>query len=411
MTKSILAFAFILAPLLVMAQDADYLKYRTSAKYRPVDTIERKDIIDVIRSVVDVKPRKISPEEKQKVYFSIFPISTSGVNDHRMLVTSTTAGLYLGPPSTTYISTATFAPYFNFKGRYGLPIHTNIWLNGNSYNIQGDTRLLKYPQYTWGLGGGQAASNKFLVDYVYLRFYQSALKRITPYFFAGIGYNLDYYMDIESDNGHAQTLPEFTKYQFGTAPHKYSFSSGPSINLLYDTRNNLLNPLPGCYGNIIYRYSSTFLGSNDNWQSLYVDFRKYVSLSNSERKNMLAFWTYYWTSLSPGMPYLTLPSIGMDPYQRSGRGIQQNRYRGQSLIYFESEYRCDITENGLLGFVAFANINSASQLHNHHFKYWNPAGGTGLRIKFNKKSGTNIGFDYARSRDYKAYILSLGEAF
>ncbi|WP_214069936.1 BamA/TamA family outer membrane protein [Mucilaginibacter sp. dw_454] len=406
MGKALLTVALCLLPFLLMAQNDN-----SSAKYRPIDTVEKKDLIDLVRSFVNIQPRKISPQEKKKLYFSILPVSESGINDHRMLITSTTAGYYLGDPSDTYLSTVTFAPYLNFKGRYGLPIHSNIWLNANSYNIQGDTRLLKYPQYTWGLGGGQPSSDKFLVDYVYLRFYQSVLKRITPYFFAGIGYNLDYYMDIESDNGNPKSLAQFTNYKFGTSSEENSFSSGPSLNLLYDTRNNLLNPIPGWYGNLIYRYSPSFLGSDNNWQSLYVDVRKYLSLSNSGPKNMLAFWSFYWTSLSSGTPYLSLPSIGMDPYQRSGRGIAQNRYRGESLIYFETEYRRDITDDGLLGFVAFTNINSASQINSRQFKYWNPAGGAGLRVKFNKKSGTNIGIDYGRSRDYSAIILNLGEAF
>ncbi|WP_317169426.1 BamA/TamA family outer membrane protein [Mucilaginibacter humi] len=159
------------------------------------------------------------------------------------------------------------------------------------------------------------------------------LKQIKPYFFAGIGYNLDYYMDIESDNGSHTTLNQFTDYFFGTKHNQNSFSSGPTVNLLYDTRNNSINPLPGWYANVIYRFSAAKLGSNDNWQSLYVDVRKYLLLSKGERKNMLAFWTYYWTTLSPGSPYLNLPSIGNDPYQRSGRGIEQNRYRGESLFY------------------------------------------------------------------------------
>jgi hypothetical protein len=407
MVKILLAGVFCLLPVFLMAQND-----HSSAKYRPpVDTNEKRDLIDVVRSLVDVQPRKVSPQEKKKVYFSIFPVSNPNANDNRMLITSTTAGYYLGDPSTTYISTATFAPYFNFKGRYGLPIHTNIWLNNNSYNIQGDTRVLKYPQYTWGLGGGQPASNKFLIDYVYVRFYQSALKRITPYFFAGIGYNLDCYMDMESDNGNPKTLASFTNYKFGTAANQSSVSSGPSLNLLYDTRNNLINPLPGCYGNLIYRYNSTLLGSSNNWQSLYIDLRKYLSLSYGERKNMLALWAYYWTTLSQGTPYLNLPTIGMDPYQRSGRGIEQNRYRGESLVYFETEYRCDITADGLFGFVAFANVNAASQVDNRKLTYWNPAAGAGLRVKFNKKSGTNIGFDYGRSRNYSAFMVNLGEAF
>jgi len=101
----------------------------------------------------------------------------------------------------------------------------------------------------------------------------------------------------------------------------------------------------------------------------------------------------------------------MDPYNRSGRGIEQNRYRGNGLIYFESEYRRGITSNGLLGFVVFANVNSASQPGGYRFEYLNPAAGTGLRIKFNKKSDTNICIDYGFSKGYSGLILALGEAF
>lgn len=126
---------------------------------------------------------------------------------------------------------------------------------------------------------------------------------------------------------------------------------------------------------------------------------------------MLAFWTYYWTSLTPGTPYLDLPSIGMDPNQRSGRGIEQSRYRGQRLFYFETEFRREITRNGLLGFVLFTNINSVSQPNTNRFVYWNPAGGGGLRIKFNKKSDTNVGIDYGFSKGYSAVLINLGEAF
>jgi hypothetical protein len=408
MVKLLLAFAFLLLPVLLRAQTDSITVNHIIVK----DTANKRDLIDIARSIVHVRSRPIANNEKKKFYFSILPVTTSAATDNKMLITSTTAGVYFGDQRTTYLSTLDFAPYFNLKGRYGLPIHSSIWLNNNTYNIQGDSRLLVYPQYTWGLGGGRQADDKYLVNYKYLRLYQSALKRITPYFFAGIGFNLDYYFDVDNDdNGTNTTLSQFSGYKYGTQMNQSSFSLGPSLNLLYDSRNNLINPLPGWYANLVYRYNPTFLGSNDNWQTLYVDVRKYVSLTKTEQKNQLAFWTYYWTAISPGVPYLSLPAIGMDPYQRSGRGIEQNRYRGSSLIYFESEYRRDITDNGLFGFVLFANINSATQVNTRQFRYWNPAGGGGLRIKFNKKSDTNVGIDYGFSKDYSAIFLNLGEAF
>jgi len=374
-----------------------------------IDTTGQKDLIDIARALLKDKPRKY-PKEKKQIYFSFLPISTAVPGTSKALVTSTTAGFYLGDRKTTYISSVTFAPYFNLKGRFGLPIHSSVWLNDNTWNIEGDTRFLVYPQYTWGLGGGQPEGDKVLVNYDYIRFYQSALKRITPYFYAGIGYDLDYYININTGNTPVN-LSDFTGYKYGTAPGVNSFSSGLTFNLLYDTRQNSINPIPGVFGNIIYRHDAEFIGSDNNAQSVYIDLRKYVSITNGYLKNQLAFWAYYWTTISTGTPYLNLPSIGNDPYQRSGRGIEQNRYRGESLIYFESEYRRDITRNGLFGFVIFANVNSASQANTRRFSYLNPAAGTGLRIKFNKKSDTNICIDYGFSKGYSDLNLALGEAF
>jgi outer membrane protein assembly factor BamA len=220
---------------------------------------------------------------------------------------------------------------------------------------------------------------------------------------------MDYYLDIETNNKGA--LQKFTNYPYGTSSDKNSISSGVTLNLLYDSRNNDLNPLPGAYTNVVYRLNAHALGSDADWQSLYVDMRKYISLTTTKEQNVLALWAYYWKTFGNGIPYLSLPSIGWDPYQRSGRGIEQNRYRGKSLLYFETEYRRDITANGLLGFVVFANVNSVTEPVSNHFSYWHPAAGSGLRIKFNKSSGTNIAIDYGISEGYSAIILGLGEAF
>jgi hypothetical protein len=410
MGRAFLTLFFCLLPLIMLAQSS--VSVADTAKVVTRDTIAQRDIIDIVGSVLKIKPRKASTGERKKIYFSILPISSSpsdGRSGGRALFTSTTAGFYLGDQATTNLSSFIFTPYFNFKGRYGLPIKSNIWLQDNQWNIQGDTRVMVYPQYTWGLGGNQPKDDRFLVNYNYVRFYQTVLKRIKPYLYAGLGYNLDYYIDIES-NG-SNTLRDFTHYKYGTSTDKDAFSSGVTLNLLYDTRKNSINPLPGAYTNIVYRINSQGVGSHTNWQSLYIDLRKYISLTNSGPKNVLAFWAFYWTSLTRGTPYLNLPSLGWEPDQRSGRGFPQSRYRGERLAYFETEYRRDITRNGLLGFVLFANINSVTEPNTPNFVYWHPAAGSGLRFKFNKKSGTNISLDYGVSKNFSSINLNLGETF
>ncbi|WP_255496388.1 BamA/TamA family outer membrane protein [Mucilaginibacter sp. FT3.2] len=406
MMKSFL-ICLCLLPAFSFAQDASNMIPQQSAVK---DTSRQTDLIDIAKDVFHINPKKPRIQREKKIYFSILPIPGAVPGGAgRALITSTTAGTYLGPQSTTNLSSANFAPYWNLHTRFGLPLRSSIWLKDNTWNIQGDIRFLRYPQYTWGLGSGNDYSEKTLVDYNYVRFYQSALKRITPYFFAGGGYNIDYRSSIKSDDP-AVDLKQFTGYNYGTGGS--SVSSGINLSLLYDTRNNSINPLPGSYFNLVYRVNPAFMGSNDSWHSLYLDYRKYVPMNpaNKNQQNTLAFWSYFWTVLGGNAPYLDLPSIGWDPYNRSGEGIDQNRYRGRSLFYLESEYRRDITTNGLLGFVAFANVNTVSG-SGTIFKSWHPAAGTGLRVKFNKGSNTNIGIDYAFSKGYNSIILNVGESF
>jgi hypothetical protein len=406
MYKSILLLV-LLIPVGVHAQNAGDV---VPANKEIGDTSRQTDLIDIGKSLFHIAPHKIRVQREKKIYFSILPISSAvpgGTGN--ALITSTTAGTYLGPRSTTNLSSATFAPYWNLKGRFGLPLRTSIWLPDNTWTIQGDVRFLVYPQYTWGLGRSNNYADRTLVDANYIRFYQSVLKRITPYFFAGLGYDLDYHTNIKSGDPDVN-LQQFTNYAYGT--NGSSVSSGISLNLLYDTRNNSINPLPGSYANFILRENPTLLGSNNNWYSAYLDVRKYVSMNPSKpnQQNTLAFWSYFWTVFDSKAPFLDLPAIGWDPYNRSGEGIDQSRYRGRSLFYAESEYRRDISANGLFGFVVFTNITTVSG-SGTLFTSWHPAAGTGLRIKFNKGSNTNIGIDYAFSEGYNAIVLNLGEAF
>jgi hypothetical protein len=403
----IFSLFLLLLPVAIFAQNAgDVVPVTKETK----DTTQQTDLIDIAKELFHINPHKVREQREKEVYFSILPISSNvpgGVG--RALITSTTAGIYFGPRSTTNLSSATFAPYWNLKSRFGLPLRTSIWFPNNAWTVQGDIRFLIYPQYTYGLGNVHQYDAKTLVDDNYIRFYQSVLKRITSYFFAGLGYNLDYHANIKSDDPNVN-LAQFTHYAYGTNAN--SVASGVSLNLLYDTRNNSINPLPGSYVNIVYRLNPTFLGSNENWTSLYLDVRKYISLNPTKpnQQNTLAFWSYFWTVFNNKAPYLDLPAIGWDPYNRSGEGIDQSRFRGKSLFYLQSEYRRDITRNGLFGFVVFVSANTVGGYGNA-FTSWHPAAGTGLRIKFNKGSNTNIGIDYAFSQGFHDIVLNLGEAF
>ena len=374
------------------------------------DTSGKRDIIGVGVKLLKIHIKKTPKVEGRRVYYTFIPLGAPVPGGGEALVTATNAAFNLGDRKT-FLSNVTFSPSTNLKGEWNLPIRSNIWSPANKWNFEGDYRVTFYPQYTWGLGGNTAPSNKILVNYTYVRFYQNALRRIgkKPFLFAGIGYNLDYHIDIRTNND-SVSLAKFSGYKYGTANHSNSFSSGLTFNLLYDSRNNSINPLPGWFYNVVVRANPKALGSQTNWYSLYVDARKYISF-DPNRWNVLAFWSYLWTTMGTSSPYLDLPAITWDANQRSGRGFYPSRYTGRTLFDFETEYRRSITADELLGFVVFGSLNSVTQPENSQFSYVHAAAGAGLRVKFNKHSGTNFGTDFAASKGYWAVYFSLGEAF
>lgn len=283
----------------------------------------------------------------------------------------------------------------------------NIWTKNNKFNIVTDWRYLKYPQKTYGLGGHTNLEKSYDQDYQYLRLYTTVLKSIGNNFYAGFGYSLDYHWNISETGGDSTVVSDAKAYGLASK----SVSSGLNFNLLYDNRDNSINPDRGAYISVLYRPSFTFMGSDLNWQSLRVDIRKYVRFPASS-ENVLAFWSFNWLTLQGNPPYLDLPSTGWDPYNNSGRGYIQGRFRGKNMLYLETEYRFKVSRNGLFGGVVFANAESFSELITNKFEVISPAAGFGARFKFNKNSKTNVAIDYGfGAGGSQGFFVNLGEVF
>jgi hypothetical protein len=316
-------------------------------------------------------------------------------------------GFYTADPLTTNISSITPSVVYSQYNQLTISFLTNLWSKNNNYNYVTDWRFYKYPQYTYGLGGYSSLKDSDLIDYSQFRIHQSVLKKITPDFYAGLGYFLDYHWNIKEagqENGQ-----ESDAEKYGLTPT--SSSSGAVVNVLFDNRKSSINPQGGIYANAVYRDNLVFLGSNTNWQSLTLDVRDYFRFPKHSR-NILAFWSYDWLTLSGKPPYLDLPSTGWDAYNNTGRGYIQGRFRSPNMIYLETEYRFAITRNGLFGGVVFANAETFSEYPSNSFEVIWPAAGFGLRLKVNKHSNANLALDYGWGADGShGLYVNIGEVF
>ena len=190
-------------------------------------------------------------------------------------------------------------------------------------------------------------------------------------------------------------------------------SNGFLGDIQYTTRDNQNRAYKGIYADIGVRVNQTWIASSKNATQITTDFRKYWSLSSANPEHVLAFWNWGSYLINGALPYLELPGSGKDAGFRSGRGYTVGYFKGTKYFYSELEYRFPITRNKFLSGVTFFNVQTANDnLGTKIFQQWQPAGGGGLRVLFNKATRTNLCMDYAFGKyGNSGFFLGLNEAF
>ncbi len=404
-----LVFSFIISLCssvnLLAQSDSARLTNRAQQDVSRPDSLA--DIWDVYYQFINRKGHRPVESSQAGFHPSVFPeLAYSLQTGFAVGINANLSFTSADPEQNT--STIVTTPQYTEYHQVIVPILTNIWTKGNRYNIISDWRYYDYSADNFGLGDNSRADVNDRLYYSYLRLNQSVLRQIAPNFSVGIGYALDYHWHVSEENSTPQLNDDFQRY--GSVDH--SVSSGPTFSMQYTNRRNPNNPQSGFFGSVVFRDNLQWLGSDQNWQSIIADFRKYVPLSDNGR-HILSFWSMNWLTFGGQAPYLDLPSTGWDTYSNMGRGYTQGRFRGRKLVYLETEYRTLLLSNGLLGGVIFANMQTYSDYPNsNHFGKLLPGGGVGLRLKVNKHSNLNLAIDYGFGiGGSQGLFLNLGEVF
>jgi hypothetical protein len=384
--------------------------------------------------------------KKGKIYFSPLPVIAVNPTFGVLYGIAASTSMFVGDPTNTRMSTSLGTFTYSTKKQLMFTFKSNVYLPNDDWILLGDWRYFNTSQPTYGLGTGpqsvKLAGSGFeyidgmfsnpiddaqLLEFKYFRFHETVFKKIQTNFYAGIGYHLDIHSDIKDNlldtntaNGHQPTITSHYGYskKYGFDIDGYSLS-GVSFNAMYDSRDNAAAPYKGRYALITFRYNPEFLGSSLSSSSLWVEYRDYFNLSKKPQpSHLLAFWAYGNFQTSGHLPYLDLPALGWDQFGRSGRAYTQGRFRGESLVYSEVEYRVHILgikkNPDFMGAVAFVNATSASNVGANVdlFEYINLGYGLGFRFMMNKISRTNITIDYAWGA-YGAHglFLNVNETF
>ncbi|HTD40920.1 MAG TPA: hypothetical protein VK671_09885 [Mucilaginibacter sp.] len=370
--------------------------------------ISQTDLIDIAKHILHKKPdtSKIVQQVSTKPEFSAIP--AFGYTLVSRLVVSLTGNVAFRVDTQDKISTITGITGYTQNKQLTFQVESEIWLNKNNYELIGDYRFYKYPQSTFGLGSNSNIANEDPLNYNFIRFYETLLRKVTGNFLVGAGYIIDSHTNIsEKGNLNGVTPSDFAVYG-KVSP---AISAGYTLNAEFDSRDNSINPSSGFFAGFQYRDNHRFLGSTSDWRSVIIDIRKYFKFPAGS-ENVIAFWNYDWLVINGKPPYLDLPSTQWDPYSSNGRGYIQGRFRGAQEVYFETEYRYKVTRNGLFGGVFFLNLQSFSGAPGTALQSIQPGFGPGLRIKLNKVSKTNVAIDYGFGRQgSRGLFVNVGELF
>lgn len=306
-------------------------------------------------------------------------------------------------------------------------VKNNMYLQENKSFLSGDYRYYVFSQSNFGLSTaiipyGDDFDNFSIDDleqpmkYNYFKFHQTASIRVLPSIYVGAGIHIDDYSKINDeffkDNNQQSSFHYDYSQKYGYNDKHYTVAGG-SLNLSYDSRDNLINTNRGLFVNLNYRFNPEYKESQQQSTTLSLDARYFIPLSKSNKQHVLGFWTYGQFLTSGTLPYLNLPSLGWDANSRSGKGYTQGLFRGAELITFETEYRFPITKNQLISGTFFVNATTASDVDGSValFDTFQPAAGVGLRILLDKKTLTNFLVNFGLGRDSKTFYFNDGEGF
>lgn len=389
----------------------------------------QKDLLDLFSSNPKLKTDSV---ERLKLYMPVLPLVGYMPANGFIVGVAALPSMLLDSSQFTRISSVMANIQFTSKKQVNLNVRSNVYLSHDKWILQGDWRMLFYSQPTYGFGIYKNPSNLLLdgrsVDidnngqpmrFNYARVYQRLYRHIWDKLYLGGGVAYDGYFAIRDEALNLDpNAPIFTSHYLYSRYKGYDLgqyhNTGVTLNALYDNRDNSMNTYRGFYVDMTYRLNPNYFNANHANSKFLYDFRTYITLLARKNPHLLAVWLWGDFKLKGDAPYLTLPSIGWDTYNRSGRGYVQGRFRGENLVYGEVEYRFPITNNGVLGGVTFLNSTTASSESTHQrvFDVMVFGYGSGVRIKVNRPTRVNLCIDYAHVINQKGTLFfGLQEVF
>lgn len=337
----------------------------------------------------------------------------------------------------TPLSNIDFLAVYTLSKQVLLESRWEVFTHARAWRTRGELLLQRYPDRNYGIGNdadvlvAEIDKDGHWDTLNYLNFNSNRI-RFSPVVLRKMRRNL--YVGLQSDLEYL--------YNYKVIPKQYAFldadstrireipvaglRSGIGFQVLYDNRDNLINPLKGTLVEFNDRHYGKWLGSDFDFHYFSLELRQYFNPWSNHTVALRGLASLEYTN--EAVPLRALSRVGGHKFIR---GYFRGTYQDHHMLAFETEYRLPLWREhhsskpwqvwkrlGVVGFLGGAQVyRDAKQLS---FAEFNLAAGGGLRILLNKTSRSNLRIDYAVAlRDDSAgpgkrqrgFYFFLGEAF
>lgn len=243
----------------------------------------------------------------------------------------------MNPSDTTqHRSVVPMAIALMFKGGLNLFSKPQLFFKGDRFRIFGTFSYKNTQENFYGIGYD---TNKNYVRSDTTSQYRYSGIQVNPWFLFRLG-NSNFFAGPQIDLNYdkitkpAKGLVDETSYKEagGTAEGYKKFSSGLGFLLTYDTRDVPANAYKGMYLDFRGMMYQKFLGSDNNFYRLEVDYRQYKSVG---RRKVIA-WTAQTKNVFGDVP-LNQYALSGTPYDL--RGYYMGQFRDKTSHVVMAEYR------------------------------------------------------------------------
>ncbi len=304
------------------------------------------------------------------------------------------SGLYSLDRSDSTLQKSNVSLYGNasIAGMLSVGVRGNNFFRGDRFRINYQTYVFTFPSYIWGIGydAGCQDENKSKYSRVKFQFKPDFQFKIFKHTYLGAVF------DISWVDAYGFERPDLIQ---GQDPHVRNYGLG--LNLIYDSRDFVLNAYRGNYFRLEQMSYPSWMGNSYSFSYTDVTYSAYRQVWKGgvmamELHGLLNYGDVPWTMLA---------QVGT---MNRMRGYYEGRYRDRNILEGQVELRQHIKgRNGMVAWVGFANV--FHNFNNIWLRETLPNYGVGYRWEFKKR--VNVRLDLGFTKDSPNVSFNINEAF